>query len=241
MDASVSQELDRVLARSLLGDTDAVTAVQALCSVLERRGVTCALVRHAHERAHTDLSIEAVAEVTGSAAAERDTALVSRLARHTGPYRALLTRVDARWAALVGDAHERVSWAACEAVVAEDGGCHASVVVLGASEPPCEVVLLSLPDIARACGAVLDVERQAALMRQRLHDMTNLLTSMSMNVEYASLLLDERSDEQPLPTPTGPRGVADARTALRNATRASVELARHMAALATLSASRRTQ
>jgi hypothetical protein len=219
---SVQQELERVLARSMMGEDGTVASLHGICSVLQSRGVVCEVVRHA-----VDEKLEGRA------------ALFARIVRRTAPNRAFLTASDEAWTQLMTStaAVPNAAWIACEPVVADDGSRNATVVAIGENDLQRDELLILLPKIARACAAILAREDQAVFVSKLTHVMNNLLTSVIVNIGYASHLLSEAeavgADEQAVVSVSGAER-DDLVQAMNNARDSSKVLASHVAQIAAL-------
>jgi hypothetical protein len=232
MTASVLQDLEPVLARAMTGEYDCNTAVLAVCTAIERRGIACGLVRPAGEGRN-----EAI--VSGGERAARETDLLATVARLTAPHRAYHTPNDDRWNELFGGnemLRARASWLACEPVVSSSGSHVAVLVLIGESESHRDEVLLALPAVARACAALLGQEHRFSRIEQITHVMNNLLTSIIVNVSYASHLVEEQDGAATLPGPAETREAArvDLVQALQHSTDAAKQLAAQVLEIAKL-------
>lgn len=164
-------ELDRALAKWLLGEAEATAPLGSCFGVVEREGGVAALVT-------LDGST-----MYGTAAARQHAPAFTRAVASSRPHRAYGTSREERWA-WVTDAG--LSWIACE-----PAGESAMLVAAGATDESRDEILVRLPRLARACGVVIDQLRTKVRAREIRHTLKNLLAAAKGNADLARISTDQ--------------------------------------------------
>jgi len=196
----ISDESNRLIAAWATGRKTPIETLRGLCALVETRGARAAVVATKDEKTVLVSPLED----------ERVTSFVT-MREKLGPGRALRKKSDESFGEIC--TIEDASWVVCEPLPQTDG---AALVVVGMGDAPLDPILIALPELALACGAICVRAALTDDVAVAAHAMNNALSSVLGNMEFAMSLL---SHERGLLPRLTDESIGELFTAVRHAVR----------------------